>query len=182
MKDKIKFNTKVLLLLCPGLFIFVLDQYSKFLTAANMKPNQVVSVLEQKWFFWTRLPNSGLLFQNFEMVYSPENAIWTRYLPALALIITAKFWVSSELKSDRPFSSSLATIGFSVFWFGGFSNVLSHCLSVFVDDTMSAMLFPGSRFYTFNIADLGITLGMLMFFMATLQNVYKGIFQSAVNA
>jgi lipoprotein signal peptidase len=52
--------------------------------------------------------------------------------------------------------------GFRIFWFGGPSNVISHFRSVFVDDTVFAQFLPGGRFFNFNIADLGITIGMAL--------------------
>jgi lipoprotein signal peptidase len=148
----------------PGIVTLALDQGLKAFTASQMRPYQAFPILGQKWISWTRVPNSGLLFQKFEMVYSPENTLWTRYLPALALLLTAIFFIRTLRLLGGHQVSKLVSGGFSVFWFGGFSNVLSHFLSVFVDDTVAAQLWPGSKVYIFNIADLGITLGMACVF------------------
>ncbi len=155
-------------LIWPGVLTLALDQLMKVVTAKSIRPHQAFPILEQKWLLWTRVPNSGLLFQNFEMVYTPENALWTRYLPALALAFTAILLIRFALKSDGGRVSKLVAGGFSIFWFGGFSNVLSHYLSIFVDDTISAQLWPGSKYFIFNMADVGISLGLFAVLIAVL--------------
>ena len=132
----------------------------------QLRPNQVVPLMGQDWIRWTRVPNSGLLFQKFEMVYTPENALWTRYIPALVLMVIAIFLIRGLRSSAANQVSKLVVAGISIFWFSSFSNVLSHFLSVFVDDTVTAQFWPGSKFYVFNVADLGITLGMAAVFFA----------------
>lgn len=160
-------------LILPGVLTLVLDQAIKIVTASELRPNQAVAILEQSWLLWTRSPNSGLLFQTFDMLYKPENALWTRYIPTAALILLAFYFMRITRSFDRSAEIRLVKVGFSVFWFGGLSNVLSHYKSVFVDDTVSAKLFPGGRFYTFNVADLGISLGMCLVLVAILWLVVR---------
>jgi signal peptidase II len=149
-------------LLWPGLLTVAFDQGLKIMTAMSLRPNQTLPILDQTWLRWTRLPNSGIIFQSFEMVYTPENALWTRFLPVLALLLTALTlgWAASRMDGTK--TSRLLATGFSIFWFGGLSNVMSHFRSIFVDDTVSAQFLPGGRFFNFNIADLGITIGMAL--------------------
>ncbi len=149
-------------ILLPGLAVFVSDQILKIYTAKELMPNQMFSLLNQGWLHWTRAPNSGVVFQSLEMLYNPENALWTRYVPAFCLLLLGWLILRGLFKNKYSSSGRVSLVGCSLFWFGGLSNVLSHFNSLFVDDTLSMKFFPGNRTFTFNIADMGIAFGMTL--------------------
>ena len=167
-KKQERLPTQIYWAILPGIAALLLDQCMKVFTAQNLKPNQSLPILEQSWLRWTRVPNSGLIYQNFEMVYKPENALWTRYIPASVLVLMGFIFIKAIMQAPKNIVTSVIALGFGLFWFSGASNVLSHFLSVFVDDTISARFVWGGRFYTFNIADMGITLGMILVLAALL--------------
>jgi len=146
-----------------GILLLGADQAQRSYVARHFNPYGAVPILGQNWLRLTRVPNSGMAFQSHEMVLRPDNALFVRYLPAVALAVLLVLFALLRRSASRDRAHGrlpALDLGFALLWSGGASNVLSHWRALFVDDTFAVRFFPRIPFCIFNLADVGVVVGL----------------------
>lgn len=159
---------RILSLGASASFVLACDQLLKAYIGATLVPNQSMRLFGQEWLQLTRLPNPGLIFQSFESLPRGQVEFFIRYLPALMLLGFFPLYRYLRGSPLRKFES----LGFAVLYGSGLSNLWDHWHSYFVDDTLKMRLWPGSPVFPFNLADLGLCLGLILI-IGTLVSEFK---------
>ena len=134
---------------------FILDQLSKWAVLATI-PSFSHKVQITPFMDFIHLRNSGVSYGMFS-----GYGAWGRWLltlVALALIIICARWLSKAQSLRHAYALGLI-IG------GGSGNLLDRLLHGAVIDFISLHAF-GFYWYVFNIADICLTFGIILFFIA----------------
>lgn len=132
-----------------ALAAFTLDRVTKELAAAQISPAAPVNVLGE-WVRLAHLHNSGTAFGMF-----PGSAPVLAYvtLPVLALI----GWM--YLRGTNGSLLAMAILGLVLG--AGAGNTLDRAVQGYVEDFVDVGVPGGVRFWTFNLSDLALVLGIL---------------------
>ena len=133
--------------------IIALDQLTKAWVRADIRPGELVPVIEHFWY-WTLAFNKGAAFS-----FLADDGGWQRWLfTALAIVISAGLavWLARTPRRDWRTALPLALIiG------GALGNLIDRLLAGQVTDFV--LLFFGHYAYpAFNLADSAITVGAVL--------------------
>ena len=146
-KGKAWFNMNVLFL---SLFLFLLDQISKYLVRHNMSLGQSIEIIPN-FFNLTYITNDGMAFGiNFPFGYY----IFT----AVSILLTIfLLWYLWSLKDH----SIIPRLGLALIIAGAFGNLIDRIFLGEVIDFLDFMI-GDFNWYVFNFADSYVTIGMIM--------------------
>jgi len=140
------------------LFVIFLDRLTKNLIYKNLKLYQKIKILP--FLNLTKVWNPGVVFGSF----SSFNGI-DKFLPLILVI----FLVGLFLYSYFFVKERLKLICLGLIFGGGTSNLIDRLVWGKVLDFVD-LHFKGYHWYTFNIADLAITLGVIGFLFLGIKN------------
>lgn len=132
-----------------ALSAFTLDRVTKELAAARISPDAPVSVIGE-WVRLAHLHNSGTAFGMFPGS-APVLAFAT--LPVLALI----GWMYLRGAGDSLLAAAILGLVLGA----GAGNTVDRALQGYVEDFVDVGVPGGVRFWTFNLSDSALVLGIL---------------------
>lgn len=133
------------------IFVFLLDQISKFLILQNLEPSQSLAVIKN-FFYLTLVYNSGAAFGIFK-----NQTIFFSIVSIFAVIA-----ISIYIRKNRnPYF--LRDIGLALILGGACGNLIDRLRFGYVVDFLDFKIWP-----VFNIADSAITIGVLLIIIGLL--------------
>lgn len=152
IKEKIP-NYKIYLL---SILVIIIDQITKLIIMNNMKIGEEIVVIK-KFFSILYVTNTGAAFSILE---NSTTLIIIISLFCLALIV-------SLLKKEKDITP-IKVISFGILIGGMISNLIDRVFYKNVIDFLSFNLI-NYRFPVFNIADIGITIGVFLYLLVNLK-------------
>ena len=134
--------------------IVALDQFSKIVITDNLELREKITVIPG-FFSITHIHNEGIAFgmlSDYGTVAKVIVAVLTLTMIVLAIIAIIKKWVSAPMP--------VICVGFIIG--GGIGNLIDRIVLQYVVDFF-AFTFWGNDFAIFNVADVFVTVGTLLF-------------------
>ncbi|NIH16696.1 MAG: signal peptidase II [Buchnera aphidicola (Periphyllus lyropictus)] len=149
---KIYFKIKIVNFI---LLIFFLDYYTKFFIKNNFKKNQIIIVN----FFLNILykKNYGLVFEIFSKQITLNKSIL--YVTNSILFIITILVIYITFKKKNIYKNS-----FILFSSGSVGNIFERIKNGYITDFID-LHYKNFHFFIFNISDIFITLGFILFFL-----------------
>ena len=152
LKEKIP-NYKIYLL---SILVIIIDQISKLIVVKNMNIGEEIVIIK-KFFSILYVTNTGAAFS---MLENSTTLLIIISLFCLALIV-------SLLKKEKNINV-VKIISFGILIGGMISNLIDRVFYKNVIDFLSFTIFS-YKFPVFNIADIGITIGVFLYLLVNLK-------------
>lgn len=153
IKEKIP-NYKVYLI---AISVLIIDQITKILVMNNMNLGEEITIID-KFFSLIYLTNTGAAFSTFEN---------QRMFIIIASVFCSALIIS--LMQKEKDMTKLKIISFGILIGGMFSNLIDRVIYKHVIDFFAFTIFS-YRFPIFNIADIGITIGVFLYLILSLKS------------
>ena len=149
MQDKTREVVKdkgIYLLIIVALLIIIFDQFTKTIIRKNLSSGETVSIIDG-FVQLKGVENSGGAFGLF-----PGSHIFLLSISVIVVVIAVIYWLT-----NRP-NEMIMTISFGLIIGGALGNMIDRLLFNNVTDFIDFRFWP-----VFNIADLAIVVGMILF-------------------
>ena len=144
---------KYILIIIIALIIVLLDQVSKYLIIANLDLYEEFTIIDN-FFIFTHVKNTGISYGGF------SNAPWIFFLVVYILSGGVFYYLIKDLDFDN---NSLYSYSIAMMVGGAIGNLIDRVLYAEVTDFLSLIIFNKAIFGVFNIADVFLVVGMIIF-------------------
>lgn len=144
-----------------AIFYFVLDQFSKALVLKNISLFESIPIIPG-FFQLTYVQNKGAAW-----------GILSRHTYLFVLFGTVAFFIINRLLGKKKKFSKIEGIGYGLLLSGIMGNLIDRLLRDYVVDFLDFHVF-GYHFPVFNIADIGVVIGVLLVVVVLVKQEKKG--------
>lgn len=155
-------NRKYILLICFAGFLIALDQLTKIYVHTEFQLHESVAVVEN-FFHLTYVRNFGAAFGFLSQTPTVFREIFFLAMPPIACAIILYILQGTESSNTKQILSLSAIFG------GAIGNYIDRIQYRYVIDFLDFHIYGKYSWPAFNIADMGIVLGViaLLYFMVT---------------
>lgn len=137
-----------------GLIVLILDQISKHHFEAVMDLGDTITLIDPV-FNWTLAYNHGAAFS-----FLANQDGWQKWFFALLGLVVSGFIIAYLRKV--PKSATLLSVGLAMVLGGAIGNVIDRVLYGYVIDFIHVHYADAWHYPIFNVADIGISIGMVL--------------------
>ena len=137
-----------------SLVVLIIDQWTKWLAETNLNFNEPVSVIEPI-LNWTLAYNYGAAFS-----FLADAGGWQKWFFAGLALLMSLFLIVYLIKAPR--NAKLLSIGLALVLGGAVGNLIDRLLHGHVIDFIHVHYNDAWHYPIFNIADMGISIGVVM--------------------
>jgi len=149
-----KKNISHILFITSASFIFFLDRVTKNIISSTLEPYRTLKVIGN-FFRLTRVHNYGI---SFGILNYANNPVATRIILLIFSILALAFLIWMYIKSSERI---IERVAIGLILGGAAGNLIDRFNPGFVIDFLDFGI-NNLRFFTFNIADSGITIGLFI--------------------